>query len=66
MAFFVLLFVIDIALPESIKQKRFEIRNTNMKMKTVNKVKFARLNDKRYYFSETMVHVLFAFSVLVV
>ena len=44
---------------ENIKQKRFEIRNTEMKMTTVNKVKFARLNDKRYYFSDGIVSLPF-------
>ena len=49
---------------ESIKQKRFEIRNTNMKMTTVNKVKFARLNDKRYYFSDGIVSLPFGHILL--
>ena len=49
---------------ESIKQKRFEIRNTEMKMTTVNKVKFARLNDKRYYFSDGIVSLPFGHILL--
>ena len=44
---------------ENIKQKRFQIRNTDMKMTTINKVKFARLNDKRYYFSDGIVSLRF-------
>ena len=44
---------------ENIKQKRFQIRNTDMKMTTINKVKFARLNDKRYYFSDGIVSLPF-------
>ena len=49
---------------EFIKQKRFEVRNTNMKMTTVNKVKFARLNDKRYYFSDGIVSLPFGHILL--
>ena len=46
---------------ECVTQRRFEIRNTEMKMKAIKKVKFARLNDKRYYFSDVSLpfgHVL--------
>ena len=49
---------------ERIKQKRFEVRNTDMKMTTVNKVKFARLNDKRYYFSDGIVSLPFGHILL--
>ena len=49
---------------QRIKQKRFEVRNTNMKMTTVNKAKFARLNDKRYYFSEGIVSLPFGHILL--
>ena len=49
---------------QRIKQKRFEVRNTNMKMTTVNKVKFARLNDKRYYFSDGIVSLPFGHILL--
>ena len=34
-----------------IEQKRFQIVNESMQMKTVSKVKFGQLNDKRFYFS---------------
>ena len=37
---------------ESITQKRLQVHNTNMKMKTITKCKFSRINDKRYYFSD--------------
>ena len=37
---------------EKIIQKRLQVKNTNMIMTSVNKVKFASLNDKRYYFSD--------------
>ena len=50
--------------PQRIKQKRFEVPNTNMKMTTVNKVKFARLNDKRYYFSDGIVSLPFGHILL--
>ena len=49
---------------ESITQRRFEIRNTEMKMMPVNKVKFARLNDKRYYFSDGIVSLPFGHILL--
>ena len=49
---------------ERIKQKRFEVRNTNMKMTTVSKTKFARLNDKRYYFSDGIVSLPFGHILL--
>ena len=34
-----------------IEQKRFQIVNESMQMKTVSKVQFGELNDKRFYFS---------------
>ena len=49
---------------EFVKQKRFEVRKTNMKMTAVNKVKFARLNDKRYYFSDGIVSLPFGHILL--
>ena len=49
---------------ENIKQKRFQIRNNDMKMTSINKVKFARLNDKRYYFSDGIVSLLFGHILL--
>ena len=41
--------------PKKIIQKRLQIKNTNMIMTSINKVQFARLNDKRYYFSDGIV-----------
>ena len=35
---------------KKITQKRLQVKNTNMTMTSVNKVKFASLNDKRYIF----------------
>ena len=34
-----------------IEQKRFQIVDESMQMKSVNKVQFGQLNDKRFYFS---------------
>ena len=39
-------------LPKTIKQKRFQIKNTSMQMKTVTRKQFAGLNDKRFYFND--------------
>ena len=50
--------------PERIRQKRLEVHNTNMKMKTISKWKFARLNDKRYYFSDGIVSLPFGHPLL--
>ena len=36
---------------KQIVQKSLQVTNTEMKMTSVNKVQFAGLNDKRYYFS---------------
>ena len=44
---------------EKVTQKRLQVKNTNMTMTTTNKVKFASLNDKRYYFSDGIVSLLF-------
>ena len=44
---------------EKIVQKRLQVKNTEMIMTSTNKVKFARLNDKRYYFSDGIVSLPF-------
>ena len=49
---------------ESITQKRLQVHNTNMKMKTITKCKFARINDKRYYFSDAIVSLPFGHPLL--
>ena len=49
---------------EFVNQKRFEVRHTNMKMTAINKVKFARLNDKRYYFSDGIASLPFGHILL--
>ena len=40
-------------------QKRLQVKNTEMIMTSSNKVKFAQLNDKRYYFSDGIVSLPF-------
>ena len=37
---------------KSVKQTRFQLKNTDMKMKEQYKVQFAGLNDKRYYLTD--------------
>ena len=44
---------------KKIRQKRLQVKNTNMTMTSVNKVQFASLNDKRYYFSDGIVSLPF-------
>ena len=44
---------------EKIVQKRLQVKNTEMIMTSSNKVKFAQLNDKRYYFSDGIVSLPF-------
>ena len=40
---------------QQIEQKRFQVINESMQMKSVNKVQFGQLNDKRFYFSNGIV-----------
>ena len=40
-------------------QKRLQVKNTNMAMTSVNKVQFASLNNKRYYFSDGILSLPF-------
>ena len=49
---------------ETVVQKRLQIKNTEMIMTSVGKVKFARLNDKRYYFSDGIVSFPFGHPLL--
>ena len=39
-------------IPNKLKQMRFQIKNTNMRLTSVNRTQFAGLNDKRYYLSD--------------
>ena len=44
---------------KKIEQKRFQIVNESMKMKSVRKTQFAGLNDKRYYLHDGIVSLPF-------
>ena len=44
--------------PKKIKKKRFQI-NESMQMKSVSKVQFGRLNDKRFYFSNGIMSIAY-------
>ena len=35
---------------EQIEQKRFQVINESMQMKSLSKVQYGQLNDKRFYF----------------
>ena len=45
-------------------QKRLQVKNTNMIMSSINKVQFASLNDKRYYFSNGIVSLPYGHPLL--
>ena len=45
--------------PTKIEQKRFQIINESMQMKSVIKVQFGQLNDKRFYFSNGLISLPF-------
>ena len=45
--------------PKKIEQKRFQIINESMQMKSVIKVQFGQLNDKRFYFSNGLISLPF-------
>ena len=47
-----------------IKQKRFQIINSGMRMVSVNKTQFAGLNDKRFYFQDGIVSLPFGHYLL--
>ena len=40
---------------ELIEQKRLQVVNESMQMKSVSKVQFGQLNDKRFYFSNGII-----------
>ena len=52
------------ATKKKLVQKRLLAKNTNMTMTSVNKVKFASLNDKRYYAPDGMVSLPFGHLLL--
>ena len=45
-------------------QKRLQVKNTNMTMTSINNFKFASINDKRYYGSESIVSLPFGHHLL--
>ena len=45
--------------PVKIEQKRFQIINESMQMKSVIKVQFGQLNNKRFYFSNGLISLPF-------
>ena len=49
---------------EKVIQKRLQVKNTEMIMTSSNKVKFAQINDKRYYFSDGIVSLPFGHPLL--
>ena len=40
---------------KKIQQKRFQITNESIQMKSVSKVQFGQLNDKRFYLSNGLI-----------
>ena len=50
--------------PAKNEQKRFQIINESMQMKSVSKVQFGQLNDKRFYFSNSLISLPFGHSYL--
>ena len=44
---------------EKIEQRRFQVINESMQMKSVSKVQFGQLNDKRFYFSNGIMSLPF-------
>ena len=49
-------------IPGKLKQMRFQIKNTNMRLTSVNRTQFAGLNDKRYYLPDGITPYLTAIS----
>ena len=45
--------------PKRIKQKRFQIIKSNMQMICINKTQFPGVNDKRFYFHDSIVSLPF-------
>ena len=42
---------------QQIGQKRFQVINESVQMKSISKVQFGQLNDKRFYFSKGIVYL---------
>ena len=50
---------------EQIEQKRFQVINESMQMKSVSKAQFGQLNDKRFYFSNGIISLPYGHPYLV-
>ena len=50
--------------PKNIEQKRLQIVNESIQMKSVSKVPFGRLRDKRYYFYSGIISLPFGYPML--
>ena len=44
--------------------ERLQVKNTNMTMRSINKMKFASINDKRYYGFDSIVSLPFGHQLL--
>ena len=49
---------------KKIEQKRFQVINDSVRIKSVKKTQFAALNDKRFYFQDGIVSVPFGHFLL--
>ena len=49
----------NIKKPKQKLQKRFQVIHESMQMKSVSKVQFGQLNDKRFYFSNGLISLPF-------
>ena len=54
----------DFSKQATVKQKRFQIINDSMQIKSVKKTQFAGLNDKRFYFHDGIVSLSFGHFLL--
>ena len=50
--------------PQKVEQKRFQVINESMQMKSVSKVQFGQLNDKRFYFCDGIVSLPYGHPLL--
>ena len=50
--------------PKTNKQRRFQIRNTNMQMTTGSRMQFGLLNSKRFYLSNGVISLLYGHFLL--
>ena len=50
--------------PQKFEQKRFQVINESMQMKSVSKVQFGQLNDKRFYFCDGIVSLPYGHPLL--